>query len=49
MENSPEYTPNEDQLELFHVRRFLGRTVFIIGNVIQADFTPEDDPEDIVA
>ena len=28
---------------LFELRTFLGRTVFIIGNVIQPDFSEEDD------
>lgn len=28
---------------LFEIRKFLGRTVFIIGNVIQPDFSEEDD------
>ena len=30
---------------LFEVRRFLGRTVFIMGDVIQPDFTVDDDPD----
>lgn len=28
---------------LFEIRRFLGRTVFIIGDVIQPDFSVEDE------
>lgn len=29
--------------QLFEVRQFLGRTVYIIDNVIQPDFTLSDD------
>lgn len=49
MENVPKPEDKKNQLELFEIRRYLGRTVFIIGNIIQADFTPDDDPEDLVA
>lgn len=41
-----EFSPQEP---LFEMRSYLGRTVFIIGNLIQADFVPPVDPDDLVA
>lgn len=33
----------EDQPALFEVRRFLGRTVFILGDLVQPDFNLESE------
>lgn len=51
MENSPEYTPDKNQLTLFEVRTFLGRTVLILDNICYPQFTLEDDdgtPEPLI-
>lgn len=43
MENSPEVTPDKNQLTLFEVRSFLGRTVLILDKICYPQFTLEDD------
>ena len=43
MEYSPEVTPDKNQLTLFEVRSFLGRTVLILDNICYPQFTLEDD------
>lgn len=38
-----ETEPTQDHPTLFETRQFLGRTVFIIGNLIQPDFSLDDE------
>jgi len=45
MENSPEVTPDKNQLTLFEVRSFLGRTVLILDNICYPQFTLEGDED----
>lgn len=38
MEGSPEITPDKNQLTLFEVRSFLGRTAIVMENVVYPQF-----------
>lgn len=48
----PPIPESKGQLELFQIRRVLGRTVMIMGNLVQIDLSgplTEDDPDDLIA